>query len=376
MMNAMYRFTVGTVSGAVNWVTYLGTAGIGILGIKLLDDNKALLMSARENTEADSRPATGASAVSQAENHVYNKFASVVSASRDNANQAYTNFASKAHSSLTSNVHVKSAVEDVKGVWQSPYVQAARSTAVTLYEPLKSAGTTLYVDGKAQADKAVTLYTGKKIGDFVEEHGVSVARFAIYSWTANKLGVFEISKVFGKQAELQVESLLGVTDDPIGLFDLPTVIAESKAYKYSVATCSKVSYAIGYTSGHVLAGVKYVGIETAALAYAPAITKCLSEYKSYVGAVAVGAVGVALMNGNVVMPTLAFAGSVAIGVLAGSTTTAVVAGLTAPVLVVAAIGVVTSLYSGHEQAHQFGKGAEQWFEHVMGVSGDEVGLLG
>ena len=56
------------------------------------------------------------------------------------------------------------------------------------------------------------------------------------------------------------------------LFDLPSMLIESKPYKYTVATISKVPYCAGNLASHALQGLKYSAVALTSGAYSEVMT--------------------------------------------------------------------------------------------------------
>lgn len=216
--------------------------------------------------------------------------------------------------------------------------------------------------GYAKVDGAVKEHSGMNIGGAVEKHGVTATKTAIYTYGAYKAGFFDIASMLSKQAERQVESFFGVTDDASGVFDIPSMVVTSTPYKYTVATASKLPYLADNLASHALQGAKYSGITHVASMFSEPIKDSYNTHQYKVWGVAA-------------------AGSVATGVLglAAAPVLLPVVGVTVPgaVLYAGAAGVVGGLTLGtNDQAHELGKGLETWFEHTMGLTGDEAGLLG
>ncbi len=186
---------------------------------------------------------------------------------------------------------------------------------------------------------------------------------------------FDVAAILSKQAERQVESFCGITDDASGLFDLPSMLIASQPYKYTVATVSKAPYLAGNLASHAFQGLKYSGITYVASMFSEPITEMYNthQYKVWgVGAAAVAVAATGIFDAGAIA-------TIGIAAVAAAPVVIPIVGVSAPVAVVGAgvAGVAVGLALGaNDQAHEFGKGLETWFEHTMGLTGDEAGLLG
>ena len=365
ILKAPYRFTVGTVSGVLNWGSYLATMGLGMFGIKLMDENKGLLLNrqqAREVNEGDVSPREQDSLAAKAGGEGQKSSVAGIREAVGSANQMlYT-----AIDGVYGNKHFQEGRQYATQMADSPAVQQVRDVSSSLYK-----------DGYANADAFLSDKTGKKIGDYVEQHGVSVVKFGMYYWTADKLGARESAKFVGKHIELQTESFLGVPDDAIGLFDLPGLVIDSTPYKYSVATVSKLFYAAGYVGGYALDGLEYCGVYKVAASYSAPLIKFVHDHSTYIGAVGAGVLSALYIIDTAALITpLSIVGVAVSGALQVGGGAAIL-GVSAPFVVAAAVGIGMGLYNDHSvQAHQCGKGLEEYVEHVMGLTHDYEGLLG
>ena len=169
-----YRFTVGTVSGAVNWGTYLAISAGSIIGLQVYEERIA----------GYAKQSLG--------------------------------YGDTVSEDVAESTKDSSAAAKATSAW-APYVAKAtefRDSAMKFKDNVVASES--WKAGYEKADGALKAHTGgTDIAGAIEKHGVTVAKTAAYTYVAHKAGFFGIAAMLSKQAERQVESLFGITDDAV-----------------------------------------------------------------------------------------------------------------------------------------------------------------
>lgn len=295
LIRVPYRFAVGTISGAVGWVTYFAMPVLGYMGYTHIEQVKSF------------------------------------------SKQSYDDVQGHYFKALPSSEKVSKKVSDFSEASHGALELAYKSFASTKFG--HNMPETLFGDDKCAVNQFQQYVQTTYTGDL--QQYVPVAKVVAGAFVAHKLGLFEMASVISKQAELTVESWFMVDGDVQGLFDIPYMVADifSGVYTASVATLSKIPYAVGYGVGvgASLAGPAVIGSSARYMRYDSHEQMSLDSYRSYAA--------------NDINSHKWY------------------------------YGAVVALFGAHNfeninnLANTCGKGFELGFEHLLGLSGDTPGLL-
>ncbi len=263
LIRVPYRFAVGTISGAVGWVTYFATPVLGYMGYTNLEQIQSFSKVSYNGIQKNYPQLPSSEKISQ-------KVSGVSETTQGALELTYKSFTS---------------------------TKWGQGLPETLFDAKATEGSaTSFTGALTLLQQNVEHYSGDL------QQYAPVAKVVAGAFVAHKLGFFEMASFISKQVELTVESWFMVDGDVQGLFDIPYMVADifSGVYKTSIATISKIPYVVGYSvgAGLSLAGpevivssaryMRYDSHEQMSVdSYRAYAANDISSYKWYYGAVAV-----------------------------------------------------------------------------------------